>query len=230
VNGCATGAVSVPLAAIIANRWFVRRRGLVTGVLTASNDGVAPGPGGIRSGTPGTVACRPAADLLAAGRDLLRLRSDDYGAHLHPPDPCGPRPRHHPGDGGLPPPPDRAVRHRRHAGVGLATDRFDSRALLVVYYGLRGLALLALPVAFGSEHAALIAFAVVYGLDWVATVPPTSALTTSAFGAERAGVAFAWIFAAHQLGAALAPSSGRFVRDATGEYGPVFIRAGALAR
>lgn len=86
-------------------------------------------------------------------------------------------------------------------GSGWLTDRYDSRHLLVVYYGLRGLSLLALPIAFGSEYAALLAFAVVYGLDWVATVPPTSALTTRAFGVERAGVVFAWVFAAHQAGA-----------------------------
>ena len=66
-------------------------------------------------------------------------------------------------------------------GSGWLTDRFDPRKLLLVYYGFRGLALLALPFAFGSQYAALVGFAVVYGLDWVATVPPTSALATSTF-------------------------------------------------
>ena len=88
-------------------------------------------------------------------------------------------------------------------GSGWLTDRFDPRKLLLVYYGFRGLALLALPVAFDSRYAALVGFAVVYGLDWVATVPPTSALATSTFP-QHAGVVFAWIFSAHQFGAATA--------------------------
>jgi predicted MFS family arabinose efflux permease len=114
-------------------------------------------------------------------------------------------------------------------GSGWLTDRYDSRHLLVAYYGLRGLSLLALPVAFGSEHAALVAFAVVYGLDWVATVPPTSALTTREFGVERSGVVFAWIFAAHQAGAGSIAWIAGLVRTTTGEYAPAFVGAGALA-
>ena len=86
---------------------------------------------------------------------------------------------------------------------GWLTDRYDPRMLLLAYYALRGLSLLALPLAFDSAHAAMFAFVVVYGLDWVATVPPTSALATAHFG-QQAGVVFAWIFAAHQLGAATA--------------------------
>ena len=73
---------------------------------------------------------------------------------------------------------------------GWLTDRYDPRILLLAYYGLRGLSLLALPLAFDSAHAAMFAFAVVYGLDWVATVPPTSALATAHFG-QQAGVVFA---------------------------------------
>jgi hypothetical protein len=87
---------------------------------------------------------------------------------------------------------------------GWLTDRYDSRRLLFWYYGLRGVSLLALPLAFDSTYAALLAFAVVYGLDWVATVPPTVRLTADTFGAVRAGVVFGWVFAAHQLGAATA--------------------------
>jgi predicted MFS family arabinose efflux permease len=113
-------------------------------------------------------------------------------------------------------------------GSGWLTDRYDPRRLLLVYYGFRGLALLALPVAFGSEYAALVAFAVVYGLDWVATVPPTSALTTSAFPTQS-GVVFAWIFSAHQLGAATAAWIAGLTRTETGAYTIAFVGAGMLA-
>ena len=83
---------------------------------------------------------------------------------------------------------------------GWLTDRFDPRWLLFWYYGLRGLSLLALPFVIGSSNLGLIAFVVFYGLDWVATVPPTVAITAQAFGREHVGVTFGWIFAAHQLG------------------------------
>ena len=83
------------------------------------------------------------------------------------------------------------------------TDRSDPRKLLAWHYGLRGLAVIALPYPFGST-AALIAFAVFYGLDWVATAPPTVELTADNFGPQCAGVVFAWVYASHQLGAATA--------------------------
>lgn len=112
---------------------------------------------------------------------------------------------------------------------GWLTDRYDPRKLLVAYYGLRGTSLLALPMVFDSANAAMLAFIVVYGLDWVATVPPTAALATTHFGIERAGVVFAWVFASHQLGAAAAAWAAGFVRTATGEYTGAFLAAGALA-
>ena len=74
----------------------------------------------------------------------------------------------------------------------------------------------------------MLAFVVVYGLDWVATVPPTSALTTAHFG-QQAGIVFAWIFAAHQLGAATAAWGAGLIRTHTGEYTAAFLAAGALA-
>jgi predicted MFS family arabinose efflux permease len=111
---------------------------------------------------------------------------------------------------------------------GWLTDRYDPRKLLLAYYALRGLSLLALPIAFDSAHAAMLAFVVVYGLDWVATVPPTSALTTAQFG-QQSGVVFAWIFAAHQLGAATAAWGAGLIRTHTGEYTAAFLAAGVLA-
>ena len=84
-------------------------------------------------------------------------------------------------------------------GSGWLSDRYDNRALLFCYYGLRGLSLIYLPGSSFSIYG-LSLFAVFYGLDWVATVPPTVRLTAQVFGRERAGVAFGWIFAAHMVG------------------------------
>ena len=82
---------------------------------------------------------------------------------------------------------------------GWLSDRFSNRLLLFTYYGLRGLSLLYLPHAFRHGTRGLSAFAIFYGLDWIATVPPTVALTTRSFGRERANVMFGWIIAAHQV-------------------------------
>ena len=111
---------------------------------------------------------------------------------------------------------------------GWLTDRLDPRLLLFWYYGLRGLSLLALPYAFRSPHAGLVAFAVFYGLDWVATVPPTVALTADTFGRERVGVVFGWIFASHQFGAAFAAWAAGASRGWLGSYDVAFISAGVL--
>ena len=113
-------------------------------------------------------------------------------------------------------------------GSGWLSDRYDSRILLMTYYGLRGLALLYLPYGFVSESHGLSLFAVFYGLDWIATVPPTVALTRQAFGAEKAGLVFGWIMAAHQVGAAMAASFAGFIRTTEGNYDHAFIFAGFL--
>jgi predicted MFS family arabinose efflux permease len=110
---------------------------------------------------------------------------------------------------------------------GWLTDRWDPRRLLAWYYALRGLAVIALPYAFGSG-VALVVFAVFYGLDWVATVPPTSALTADRFGRERVGIVFGWIFAAHQFGAAFAAWAAGASRGWFGSYTAAFVGAGAL--
>ena len=275
VVGGATGAVSVPLAATVANRWFEQRRGLVTGILTASNasgqmvflpalawlataygwrwaavsvaivamvivfpivalfvrdrpqsiglepyGATEPVPVPERSARP----FRPAIDGLLLGvrsRDVLaplRRRSSSaasrrtasIGTHLIP----------------------AAIDHHLTEVTGASllalmglfdvigttcsgwlTDRLDPRRLLAWYYALRGLAVIALPFAFGSGYA-LVAFAVFYGLDWVATVPPTvDAHRRHHFGRERVGIVFGWVFASHQLGAAFAAWVGGASRD-----------------
>jgi sugar phosphate permease len=113
-------------------------------------------------------------------------------------------------------------------GSGWLSDRFDNRLLLMTYYGLRGLALLYLPFGFEAHGHGLSLFAVFYGLDWIATVPPTVALTRQAFGAERAGLVFGWVLAAHQVGAALAASIAGLIRSNEGSYDHAFLFAGIL--
>jgi MFS family permease len=110
---------------------------------------------------------------------------------------------------------------------GWLTDRHDPRRLLVWYYGLRGLSLLVLDQALGAENIGLVGFVVFYGLDWVATVPPTVALCNELFGRTRAPVVYGWVFAGHQMGAALAAWGAGMLRDATGSYRLAFVLAGA---
>jgi sugar phosphate permease len=111
---------------------------------------------------------------------------------------------------------------------GWLSDRFDNRVLLFGYYGLRGLSLLYLPYGFVSEGHGLSIFAIFYGLDWIATVPPTVALARQAFGAEKVGLVFGWVLASHQVGAALAASLAGFIRTSEGSYDRAFTIAGAL--
>lgn len=110
---------------------------------------------------------------------------------------------------------------------GWLSDRYDNRLLLFFYYGLRGLALIYLPYS-GYAPVGLFVFAVFYGLDWIATVPPTSRLTTQVFGAQDAPVVFGWIVAGHQLGAAVAAFGAGALRDALGSYNVAYLTAGAV--
>ncbi len=111
---------------------------------------------------------------------------------------------------------------------GWLTDRTSSRHLLFAYYSLRGLSLLFLPATLASGGDQLNWFAIFYGLDWIATVPPTVRLTSDAFGQENAGVIYGWIGAMHQLGAALAALLAGVVRTTMGDYRPAFWVAGVL--
>jgi MFS family permease len=111
---------------------------------------------------------------------------------------------------------------------GWLTDRFDPRKLLVVYYGLRGISLIALPFLDFSA-VSLGIFAIFYGLDWIATVPPTVKLSNLQFGERDAPIMFGWIMAGHQLGAATAAFGAGLIREQTGTYLPAFVAAGALA-
>jgi MFS family permease len=110
---------------------------------------------------------------------------------------------------------------------GWLSDRYDNRWLLFWYYGLRGLSLLFLPFTDFSFYA-LSLFAMFYGLDWIATVPPTVRLTAQRFGPERANLVFGWIFAGHQLGAGVAAFGAGLSRTLLESYLPAFFVAGAL--
>jgi len=283
--GLGTGGVTVGMATAVANRWFVQRRGLVIGLLTASNAsgqlvflpllaslveshtwhivpmvvalvilaliplvlvllpespaaiGLAPfGSSEIvvlppRSGNPFVIAV---AGLLRGARSvdfwLLFITFAVCGfstfglvaTHLIPF--CM----------------DHGISEVSAASLlavigvfdlvgttvsGYLTDRYDSRVLLFWYYGLRGLSLLVLPFS-NFDVISLSVFAVFYGLDWVATVPPTVTLTNQVFGSKDAPVIVSWIVAGHQFGGALAALGAGETRYLTGSYVPAFLASG----
>ena len=110
---------------------------------------------------------------------------------------------------------------------GYLSDRYDNRKLLFWYYGLRGLSLFWLPYSTFTLYG-LSLFAIFYGLDWIATVPPTVKLAAQAFGKERAGLVFGWIFAAHQLGGAAAAYGAGLTRTLMLTYTPALFAAGLV--
>jgi sugar phosphate permease len=284
VAGAATGAVAPVLAATIAGRWFVARRGLVVGMLTAANSTgqlvFLPAMARITETTDWrwTMALVGGAALMALVIVLIGLRdrpSDlglaPFGGEMEAP-PTGPRlsavtvlrqvardrvflalagsfwvcgattvgliavhliPAAH--DHGIPAGQAAALMAAMGVldilgttGSGWLTDRHSARMLLLVYYAGRGLSLLILPLALSAEGPMLTAFTVFYGLDWIATVPPTVALVTQRFGREVGGIAFGWIFAAHQWGGAVAAWAAGLVRDDSGTYDGVFVASGLL--
>jgi sugar phosphate permease len=284
--GTGTGVTSMVLAAIIANRWFDERRGLVLGVLSAAN---ATGqliflP--ILAQLVADRGWRAAAVLVSAAAAVvfvvvllfMRDRPEDIGLQRYgrapdaPPD-TGPKP--------LAPMAALAFAMRSRAfwilagtffvcgastngligthliaachdygiaeirsaqllammGIfdiigttasGWLTDRYSSRHLLFGYYTLRGISLLFLPMTLQDGGSQLAWFAVFYGLDWIATVPPTVRLTSEAFGRENTGVIYGWIGASHQLGASMAAIGAGTIRQMTGDYQSAFWIAGLL--
>jgi len=288
VIGSGTAAVSVPLAAAVASRWFVQRRSLVTGMMTAAYATgqlvflpllawvagafgwrwvaavvtlVAvlmvlplvlllmrerPSSIGLRAyGATVDDVAPPLVNPFGQALSGLRLgaRSRDFWLLAFSFFICGATTTGLVGTHMVPAAMDHGMTEIAAASLlvvigvfdvlgatlsGWLCDRFDPRWLLFWYYGLRGLSLLALPTAFHSPHVGLIVFCVFFGLDWVATVPPTVALTVRSFGAQNVGVVFGWIFAAHQFGAALAAWGAGFGRTETGDYRTTFIAAGAF--
>ncbi|MFI5957248.1 MFS transporter [Cryptosporangium sp. NPDC051539] len=288
--GLGTGSMALVFAASVADRWFVARRGLVIGILTA---GSATGQliflppiaalaesQGWRAASLAVSACALAVVPLV----LLFLRDspEDVGTTRYgtdEPSPerptggaarsafnglalgvrsgtfwllaggfaiCGASSNGLVGTHLVPAAHDHGLPTTAAAGLlavigifdivgtiasGWLTDRYDPRLLLLAYYGLRGASLLLLPALLPSlGHGvgpSMLVFIVFYGLDWVATVPPTVALARQTFGAQ-APVVFGWIFASHQLGAALMASGAGWIRDTFGTYTPAWYTAGAL--
>jgi MFS family permease len=290
--GIGTGSMALVFGAIIANRWFVTKRGLVTGIFSAASSTgqlvflplmaqmiarhgwrtavavvagfslllvplviwlLADSPA--RAGTvpygagPDYQAPLPAAASDKPARLAIRTLMDAsrswtfwvlmltfficgwstnglIGSHFIP--------AAH--DHGMPP--TTAANLLALIGIfdivgtvgsGWLTDRMDPRNLLLAYYGLRGLSLLIVPSVLGSSvDPPLFLFIVFYGLDWVATVPPTVALCREHFGVERSGVVFGWVFASHMIGAGVAASFAGAVRASTGDYRIAWLTAGAL--
>lgn len=115
-------------------------------------------------------------------------------------------------------------------GSGWLTDHFDPRVLLGIYYGLRAVALIGLPLLLGPDiDPPLLVIMILFGLDWVATVPPTAILCSRIYGRELGAIVFGWVFAAHMVGAAVAASASGAIRDAAGDYATAWYLAGALA-
>ncbi len=106
---------------------------------------------------------------------------------------------------------------------GWLTDRYDNRKLLATYYGMRAISLVALPFIYDMNN--MLIFALVYGLDWVATVPPTVNLTAQRFGRKSLGSIYGWIYCSHMIGAGIASYAGGFFRETLGDYHLVFASA-----
>ncbi len=111
---------------------------------------------------------------------------------------------------------------------GWLSDRYDPRKLLVIYFAFRGLSLLALPF-LDLGGASLTLFAILFGLDWIATVPPTLKIINARFGEAAAPIVYGWVFTGHQAGAAAAALGAGLVRASVGDYWPAFIMGGVLA-
>jgi MFS family permease len=290
VIGIGTGMTALVLGATIATRWFVARRGLVVGILTAS---VATGQlvflpllASLTDRFGWRIALALVCVMLGVSAFLVLLVMRDR------PSDVGLRPFGDEGTQPLPAPPsntapimaaalgtlrdsskspvfwilfatfficggstnglvqvhlipmclDYGIPQVQAASLlaamgifdffgtiasGWLSDRYDNRWLLFWYYGLRGLSLLFLPFTDFSFYG-LSLFAMFYGLDWIATVPPTVRLTAQRFGAERANLVFGWIFAGHQLGAGTAAFGAGLSRTLLATYLPAFFIAGAL--
>ncbi|MEV0166870.1 sugar phosphate permease [Nonomuraea fuscirosea] len=288
--GLGTGSMALVFAATVVDRWFVRHRGLVTGVLTAAGATgqlvflpvlaqLAQGPGWRFASL--TVAAAALA-VVPFVWWLLRDRPEDVGTTALGADPdavrteppakvnaavravsvlvsaartrpfwllaggfaiCGASTNGLVGTHFIPAAHDHGMAEPVAAGLlavigifdiagtvasGWLSDRIDPKVLLGVYYGLRGLSLMVLPGLFAATaEPSMLIFIIFYGLDWVATVPPTVALCRRIYGADGA-VVFGWVFGSHQVGAAFAAVGAGLTRDHLGAYDLAWYVSGAL--
>jgi predicted MFS family arabinose efflux permease len=276
--GAGTGSMALVFAATLTDRWFVRHRGLVTGILTAG-------------GATGQLVFLPVLAHMAEMQGWRTASLTVSGAALavvplvwfllrDSPEEIGltalgaTEPRERPPGGGaaaralrvlgraarrrqfwflaggfaicgastnglvgthfIPAAHDHGMGETAAASLLAVIGVFDiagtiaSRILLTVYYALRGLSLLALPQLFAETAGpSMLVFIIFYGLDWVATVPPTVALCRKIFGSEGS-VVFGWVFASHQVGAAIAATAAGVTRDHLGNYDLAWYGAGVL--
>jgi predicted MFS family arabinose efflux permease len=284
VVGASTGSLALVFAATVANRWFVERRGIVIGVLTASSATgqliFLPGlshiaevngwksvsltitfvalallplvwlflkerpqdVGVLPYGAPDNWQ-PPAKSSMSAGVlaiDTLKQASKKkdfwylFGSFFV----CGLSTNGLIGTHFIPAAHDHGMGTTTAASLlalvgvfdlvgtiasGWLTDKYDPRKLLFFYYGFRGLSLLLLPsILFASIHPSTLVFVIFYGLDWVATVPPTIMLCRTILGPERATVVYGWVFVAHQIGGALAAFGAAVLRVQFGDYAIAF--------
>ena len=290
IVGIGTGSMALVFAATIANRWFVAKRGLVTGLLTAATATgqliFLPGlsyiattyswksvsitvssfailvvpfiffllreepaevgllPYGAPVGWQPPVKSELSAGALAIDSLKQSSKKKDFwylygsffvcglstsglmGTHLIP--------AAH--DHGMP----TTVAASMLALIGIfdvigtlfsgwLTDRYDPRKLLFFYFGTRGLSLFLLPsILFSSIHPTTLIFVIFYGLDWVATVPPTIMLCRSILGPQRASIVYGWVFTGHQIGGAIAAFGAAVLRVRLGDYAVAFYISGAM--
>ncbi|MGB4777194.1 MFS transporter [Microbacterium sp.] len=287
--GLGTGSMALVFAASIADTWFLKRRGLVVGILTAGSAtgqlvflplvaviaesagwrwatlavaaaalvmvpvvagllrdrpehlGVTPfgAPEGWQP--PARPSGNPARAALAALREATRSRT--FWALAAGFAICGATTNGLVGTHFIPSAHDHGMPQTTAAGLlalvgvfdivgtvasGWLTDRVNPRILLGVYYAGRGIGLAILPwLLDATVNPPMLVFIIVYGLDWVATVPPTVALCREAFG-PKGPLVFGWVFAAHQIGAAFAALTAGLIRDHTGEYTLAWFGAAGL--
>ena len=290
VVGIGTGSMALVFAATIANRWFVKKRGLVIGVLTAAGASgqlvflptlarLAQDPGWRASSVmisiaaflmvpliylflkenPQSINTTPygAADnwqppVLEKGnaarvaivtlRDAAKVRNFWYlvGSFFI----CGLSTSGLIGTHFIPAAHDHGMAQVTAASLlaligvfdvvgtitsGYLTDRIDPRKLLFFYYLLRGLSLFLLPsILFSTVEASTLVFVIFYGLDWIATVPPTVMLCRQVLGPEKGAIIYGWVFAAHQIGGALAAFGAGLLRVKFGDYAAAFYITGIL--
>ena len=288
--GIGTGSMALVFAATIANRWFVARRGLVMGILTAAGATgqliflpvlatfaeryswraaslvvslaalavvpfvVAvlrdyPADRGVRAyGAPVDLDDHPPPDPAGAARRAIgalrqAARTTTFWALAGGFAICGATTNGLIGTHFIPSAHDHGMPGPTAAGLlalvgifdiagtivsGALTDKVNPRLLLICYYFFRGVGLLVLPWLLSDRvQVSMLVFVVIYGLDWVATVPPTAALCREVFG-DNGTIVFGWVFASHQIGAAIASAAAGIVRDTTGTYTLAWFGAAAL--
>jgi len=290
IVGIGTGSMALVFAATIANRWFVAKRGLVTGLLTAATATgqliflpglsylattyswksvsitvssfallVVPFIYFLLRENPADVGLLPYGapsdwqppakselSAFALAIDTLKQSSKKkdfwyiYGSFFV----CGLSTSGLIGTHFIPAAHDHGMQNTLAASLlalvgifdvigtlfsGWLTDRYDPRKLLFLYFGTRGLALFLLPsILFSSIHPSTLVFVIFYGLDWVATVPPTIMLCRSILGPQRASIVYGWVFTGHQIGGSIAVFGAALLRVKLGDYAAAFYISGAM--